>query len=46
MDEGKLIRDAVNASLEQGIVTEDIASGGKAYTTSEVGDWILEYVKK
>ena len=46
MEEGKLIRDAVNASLEEGIVTEDIASGGKAYSTSEVGDWIVNFVKK
>jgi len=23
-------------------VTEDIAEGGKAYTTSEVGDWLAE----
>ncbi len=45
MDEGKAIRDAVNASLEQGIETEDIAGEGKAYSTSEVGDWIANYIK-
>lgn len=45
-EEGKLIRDAVNASLDNGIVTEDIASGNKAYSTSEVGDWIVDYIKK
>jgi 3-isopropylmalate dehydrogenase len=45
-EEGTVIRDAVNASLENGIVTEDIASGGKAYTTSQVGDWIREYILK
>jgi 3-isopropylmalate dehydrogenase len=28
-------REAVNASMEAGIVTEDIAEGGKAYKTSE-----------
>lgn len=44
--EGKLIRDAVNASLNEGIVTEDIASVGKAYLTTEVGDWIVNYIKK
>ena len=43
-EEGKVIRDAVNASLEAGIVTEDIADGGKAYSTSEVGDWIAEKI--
>jgi 3-isopropylmalate dehydrogenase len=41
MDEGKAIRDAVNASMESGIVTEDIAKGGKVYKTSEVGKWIV-----
>ena len=45
MEEGKLIRRAVDASLEQGIVTEDIASDGKAYKTSEVGEWIAHFVK-
>ena len=39
-EEGKDIRDAVAASLAAGIVTEDIAQGDKAYSTSEVGDWI------
>jgi 3-isopropylmalate dehydrogenase len=43
-EEGKLIREAVTASMEAGIVTEDIASGGKAYKTSEVGKWIVEYL--
>ncbi|MCF8378776.1 MAG: 3-isopropylmalate dehydrogenase [Bacteroidales bacterium] len=39
VEEAKAIRDAVDKSLEMSIVTEDI-SGGKAYKTSEVGDWI------
>jgi len=43
-EEGKLIREAVTASMEAGIVTEDIASGSKAYKTSEVGKWIVEYL--
>ncbi|MDR1679239.1 MAG: 3-isopropylmalate dehydrogenase [Prevotellaceae bacterium] len=46
MDEGKAIRDAVTASMEAGVVTEDIANGGKAYKTSEVGKWIVDYLKK
>jgi 3-isopropylmalate dehydrogenase len=46
MDEGTFIRKAVDASMEAGIVTEDIASGGKAYSTSEVGDWIVDYIEK
>lgn len=44
-EEGALIREAVNASLAEGIVTEDIAEG-KAYKTSEVGDWLYNYIKK
>lgn len=43
--EGALIRKAVNASLEAGIVTEDIADRGKSYRTSEVGAWITEYIR-
>ena len=46
MEEGKLIRKAVDASMEQGIVTEDIASSGKAYKTSEVGEWIVDFIRK
>lgn len=43
-EEGKLIRKAVNASLLEKIVTEDIAGEGKAYKTSEVGEWIMNYI--
>jgi len=42
--EGKAIRDAVDASLSEKVVTEDIAEKGKAYKTSEVGDWIAKKV--
>jgi len=31
--------------MEMSIVTEDIAAGGKAYKTSEVGEWIVEWLK-
>ena len=44
MEEGALIREAVNASLEAGIVTEDITDGGSACSTSEVGEWIVKYI--
>jgi 3-isopropylmalate dehydrogenase len=44
---GKLIRDAVDASIAKGIVTIDIAGeGSKPYSTTEVGDWVAEYVAK
>jgi len=40
MEEGAAIRAAVAKSIDNGIVTEDLAAGGKAYSTSEVGDWV------
>lgn len=43
VDEGKIIREAVSASLDAGIVTVDIAEG-KSYKTSEVGEWIAGWV--
>ena len=44
MEEGALIRKAVAASMDAKVVTEDIAGDGKAYSTSEVGEWIVNYV--
>lgn len=41
---GASVRQAVNRSIEAGIVTEDIAEGEKAYTTSEVGDFIARNI--
>lgn len=43
-DEGALIREVVNKSLSEGIVTEDLAEGEKSYGTSEVGDWLAEHI--
>lgn len=40
-EEAKAIRDVVNKSLEQGIVTEDLSGTKKAYKTSEVGNWLV-----
>lgn len=42
--EAQEIRDIVNKSLAEGIVTEDLAEGGKAYKTSEVGDWLASKI--
>ncbi|GHT62013.1 3-isopropylmalate dehydrogenase [Bacteroidia bacterium] len=42
--EAEAIRKAVDASLTEKIVTEDIAGEGKAYKTSEVGKWITDYL--
>jgi 3-isopropylmalate dehydrogenase len=38
--EADAISDVVNLSLAEGYVTEDIADGGTAYKTSQVGDWL------
>ncbi|HEY9220007.1 MAG TPA: 3-isopropylmalate dehydrogenase [Lutibacter sp.] len=40
-EEAKAIREVVNKSLEQGIVTEDLSEKNKAYKTSEVGNWLV-----
>jgi 3-isopropylmalate dehydrogenase len=40
-EEAQAVREVVDRSLAEGIVTEDIAEG-KAYRTSEVGDWLAE----
>lgn len=40
-EEAQSIRDVVDRSMSEGIVTEDIAEE-KAYRTSEVGDWLAE----
>jgi len=41
LDEAEAIREVVSRSMSEGVVTEDI-SEGKAYLTSEVGDWLAE----
>ena len=43
-EEGQAIRDAVNNALNKGFVTEDLADGGKAYGTNEVGNWLAENI--
>lgn len=43
-DEAQAIRDVVNKSLAEGVVTEDLADGGKSYKTSEVGNWLAANV--
>jgi 3-isopropylmalate dehydrogenase len=45
MKEGEAIRKAVSASIEAGVVTEDLArEGERAYSTSEVGDWVAKHI--
>lgn len=43
LEEAAAVRDAVNASLEENFVTEDI-SKESAKSTSEVGDWIASKI--
>ncbi len=44
-EEAQMIRNAVDASLEQGKVTEDI-DRDNPLSTSAVGDWIADYISK
>jgi len=39
VEEAMAIRNPVDRSMDEAVVTEDIAEG-KAYSTSEVGDWL------
>ncbi|AMC10963.1 3-isopropylmalate dehydrogenase [Lutibacter profundi] len=39
--EAESIRNVVNKSLAEGVVTEDLSGKNKAYKTSEVGDWLV-----
>ena len=44
---GKLIREAVNASLDANVRTPEIqVEGGAKYGTKEVGAWIVDYIAK
>ena len=45
-EESKLIRDLVNESISNNIVTKDLSGGGKSFMTAEVGDWIVERIRK
>ena len=45
-EEGTLIRQAVDASLDAHVRTPEIqVEGGVAYGTKEVGAWIVDYIK-
>lgn len=46
MEEGALVRKAVDASLEQNVRTPEIqVEGGARYGTKEVGEWIVKYIQ-
>jgi 3-isopropylmalate dehydrogenase len=44
-DEGKAIRDAVERSIEAGVMTEDLEMENSSSTT-DVGEWIAKYILK
>ena len=47
IEEGKVVREAVEASIENNVCTPDIQKNeGKAYSTEEVGQWIADYCGK
>lgn len=40
-EEGKVVRDSVDASIKEGVVTPDLGEGGKSdYGTQAVGKWL------
>ena len=46
-EEGALIRKAVDESLQANVRTPEIqVEGGAHYGTKEVGEWIVNYIKK
>ncbi len=46
-EEGKLVREAVDASLDNNVRTPEIqVAGGAKYGTKEVGAWIVDYINK
>lgn len=47
MEEGRLIRAAVDASLDSNVRTPEIqVKGGEKYGTKEVGAWIVDWIMK
>lgn len=47
MQEGKEVRQAVDASMEAGVVTPDLGKDGKSeYGTQAVGRWLADFIRK
>lgn len=46
-EEGKLIRKAVDTSLDENVRTPEIqVEGGAKYGTKEIGEWLVSYIEK
>ena len=43
-EEAEAIKNVVNKSLAEGVVTEDLSGDNKAYKTSEVGSWLAKNI--
>jgi len=43
-EEAATIRNVVDKSLNEGVVTEDLAGDQKSYKTSEVGNWLVQNI--
>ncbi|MDE6521602.1 MAG: 3-isopropylmalate dehydrogenase [Muribaculaceae bacterium] len=44
-EEGKAVREAVDVSIKQGVVTPDLGERGKSeYGTKEVGEWLTSWI--
>lgn len=44
LKEGAAVRAAVEKAIQNGVVTEDLANSAKAYSTSEVGEFITNQI--
>lgn len=45
--EGRLVREAVESALDSNVRTPEIqVAGGDFYGTKEVGEWIVDYIRK
>ena len=44
-DESKIINKAIEDSLKNKITTPDLNNDNKSYTTDEVGDYIVNFIK-
>jgi len=42
--ESKIIKEAVDNSLKEKITTQDISGNDKSHSTSDVGDFICNYI--
>ena len=46
-EEGALVRKAVDASLDANVRTPEIQVEGSAkYGTKEIGEWLVDYIRK